>query len=317
MLGLNVAKDAILKAKSIAIASHVNPDGDSIGSLLSLGLGLDRLGKRVYFISEDGVPQRYKNLPGANRIVRSLDQPVDLAIAVDCSNKEILGRTYDYFQKASHILEIDHHDFRRPFGTRSFIDTKAAAVGEMIYLLLSSLDVKITENIAQNMMTSIVVETNSFRLPNIRRFTFELCAKLVDAGIDVYKLVDTVFWSKRKEAAILSGMCLARCKFRKGGKIAWSIITKKEFDKAGGSVEDVDAVPDDMRAIKGVRVAVLFRENGSNLLRVSLRSKGKINVASIAEQYRGGGHFDVAGCSIPNNPGSIQEFLKRVEKVSS
>lgn len=299
----------------MAIASHINPDGDSIGSLLSLGLGLEQIGKRVHLISEDGVPQRYRNLPGANRIVRSVARPVDLAIAVDCSNREILGRTYNYFQKASHILEIDHHDFRRPFGDRSFIDRKAAAVGEMIYLLLESLEVNITKDIAQNMMTSIIVETNSFRLPNIRRFTFELCAKLVDVGLDVYKLVDMVFWSRRKQAAILSGMCLAKCKFRRGGKVVWSIIEKKEFEKIGGSVEDVDAVPDEMRSIKNVKVAVLFRENSNRMLRVSLRSKEGINVASIAEQYHGGGHFDVAGCNIPNNPGSVQKFLRQVENA--
>lgn len=299
----------------MAIASHINPDGDSIGSLLSLGLGLEQIGKRVHLISEDGVPQRYRNLPGANRIVRSVSRPVDLAIAVDCSNREILGRTYNYFQKASHILEIDHHDFRRPFGDRSFIDRKAAAVGEMIYLLLESLEVNITKDIAQNMMTSIIVETNSFRLPNIRRFTFELCAKLVDVGLDVYKLVDMVFWSRRKQAAILSGVCLAKCKFRRNGKVVWSIIEKKEFAKVGGSEEDVDAVPDEMRSIKNVKVAVLFRENSNRMLRVSLRSKEGINVASIAEQYHGGGHFDVAGCNIPNNPGSVQKFLRQVENA--
>jgi len=315
MIGISEAREAVIKASRIAIAGHVNPDGDSIGSLLSLGLGLERLGKRVYMISEDGVPHRYKGLPGADRIVRKADKPADLAISVDCSNKDILGSTYSYFQKASNILEIDHHDFRRPFGDKIFIDKKAAAVGEMIYLLLKSLDVEITKDIAQNLMTSIVVETNSFRLPNVRRFTFELCAELIDSGIDVYKLIDMLFWSKRKESAVLSGICLARCRFLKRGRLAWSFIKQEDFDLVGGASEDVDPVPDDMRAIKNVRIAVLFRENHNNTLRVSLRSKGRINVASLAERHNGGGHFDVAGCSIPNSPVVVQKFLKQAENL--
>lgn len=315
MSGIKEAREIIAEAKKIAIAGHINPDGDSIGSLLSLGLGLERLGKRVYMISEEGVPHRYRNLPGARRIVKKVNEPADLAISVDCSNKEILGNTYNYFRKASNILEIDHHDFRRPFGNKVFVDNKAAAVGEMVYLLLKALKVDITKEIAQNLMTSIVVETNSFRLPNIRRFTFELCAELIEAGIDVYKLMDMLFWSKRKESAVLSGICLARCKFRRGGRIAWSLIEKKDFDRVGGSAEDVDPVPDDMRAIKSVKIAVLFRENHNNALRVSLRSKCGINVAALAEQHDGGGHFDVAGCNIPNSPASIRAFLKEAERL--
>ncbi len=315
MDGIKEAKRAISRAKTIAIASHINPDGDSIGSLLSLALGLERLGKRVYMLSADGVPLRYRGLPGSRRIVRAVSKPADLAIAVDCSNREILGRTYDYFRKASTILEIDHHDFRRPFGDISFIDRKAAAVGEMIYLLLRSLGVDITKEIAQNLMVSIVVETNSFRLPNIRQLTFALCAELIEAGIDVYRLVEMVFWTRRKESAILSGICFARCRFRLGGRIAWSVVTKKDFDKIGGKEEDVDAVPDDMRAITKVRIALLFRENSDNMLRVSMRSKDGINVAAVAERHGGGGHFDVAGCSIPNDPASLRQFLREVDKL--
>ncbi|MDD5428954.1 MAG: DHH family phosphoesterase, partial [Candidatus Omnitrophica bacterium] len=189
MNGLTKAKNSIIQARDIAISGHINPDGDSIGSLLSLGLGLEKLGKRVYMISCDGIPQRYKKLPGASRIVRKLDKAVDLAISVDCGNKEILGKTYEVFARASEILEIDHHDFRRPFGDITYVDGKAAAVGEMIYMLLKKLEIPITEDIAENLMTSIIVETSSFRLPNVRPFTFKVCTNLFGSGMDFYKLV--------------------------------------------------------------------------------------------------------------------------------
>lgn len=315
MKGLGRAVSAIKRTKHIAISGHTNPDGDSIGSMLALGLGLQQLGKRVHMISHDGVPSHYRMLPGANRIIPSLRESVDLAIAVDCGSKEMLGKTFPSFAGAADILEIDHHDFRRPFGSIIMVDRDAASVGEIIFTLLNKLGVDITKPIAQNLLTSIIVETNSFRLPNTRPFTFEVCTDLIRRGVNFYKLVNTVFWSKRRSAALLSGICLSRCRFMKGGRLAWSIVGKSDFRSARGKSEDVDPVPDDMRAIDGVRIAVLFREIDSGMLRVSLRSKGRINVAEAAEYYNGGGHFDVAGCNIKNDPDAVHEFLKRVGRI--
>lgn len=315
MKGLRQAAKTILRAKTTAISCHINPDGDSIGSLLALGLGLERLGKRVYMLSPDGVPKRYVTLPGAGKILARTKKAVDLAIAVDCSNKEILGESYNVFKRSRDILEIDHHDFRRPFGNIFLIDGKAAAVGELIYLLLGVLGVPVTEDIAQNLLTSIVVETDSFRLPNVRPFTFEVCNQLMRKGTDFYKLVDTIFWSKTRASIILSGLSLARCKFLKNNRLAWSIIRKKDFLSVRGKYEDVDAVADQMRSIQGVEVVVFFREQNKRFLRVSLRSKGKINIAAIAEDYNGGGHFDVAGCTIANNSAAIKQILNKAENL--
>jgi phosphoesterase RecJ-like protein len=254
-------------------------------------------------------------LPQVERIVKNLNKPVDLAIAVDVSNKEILGKAYNVFKKAKDILEIDHHDFRRPFGNIFLIDNKAAAVAELIYHLLENLEVSADKDIAQNLLTSIIVETDSFRLPNVRPQTFEICTKVMKQGVDFYKLVDTVFWSRRRQSVILSGISLARCKFMKNGRLAWSIVTQKDFDLVKGKDEDVDAVADEMRSIKGVEIVALFREKSKKDLRVSLRSKNKINIAVIAEHYHGGGHFDVAGCTIPNKAQKIRELLGLAKRL--
>lgn len=315
MKGLSKASHEIKKAGTIVISGHVNPDGDSIGSLLSLGLGLAKMQKRVYMISCDAIPLRYRKLPGADRIIRKITHPVDLAIAVDCSNREILGDNFKSFLKARKILEIDHHDFRRPFGTFSFIEKEAASVGEQIFALLGRLKVKINRDIAQNLMTSIIVETNSFRLPNVRPFTFEVCTNLIKSGIDFYGLVDTVFWSNRRSSSVLSGICLSRSKFLMNGRLCWSIIRREDFLRNKGRDEDVDAVPDEMRSIKSVDVAILFREKDAKTIRVSLRSKDRINVSSLAERYGGGGHFDVAGCVIPNDEKSIRELIGLARKL--
>jgi len=309
MLDFRRVKQKIVKAKNIIIAGHINPDGDSIGSLLSLGLGIEKLGKKVYMVSADGVPKKYRFLPGASRIIKHTNESVDLAIAVDCSNKEVLGRAYNIFKKAKIILEIDHHEFKRPFGNLFLIDYKASAVGELVYLLLEELKINIDKQIAQNLLTSIIVETDSFRLPNVRALTFEICKELVEKGVNFYKLVDMVFWSRSKQSAVLSGVCLARSKFIDDGRLAWSVIRKKDFDRINGEDEDIDAVADEIRSIQGVEIVVLFREKNKKLLRVSLRSKGKINIAAVAEYYKGGGHFDIAGCTIPNDLKSMNELL--------
>lgn len=315
MKDLVQAERVVLLARSVAIAGHTNPDGDSIGSILSLGTGIESLGKKVYMVSPDGVPKKYKKLPGAERIQRKLDKKVDLTITVDCSTKEMLGKTFKDLEKAKNILEIDHHRVRERFGDLSLIDTEAAAVGEIIYVLLKKLKITITKNIAQNILTSLIVETSSFRLPNVRPFTFKVCSEMVKTGLDFYKLVDMVFWSHSKEATLLSGISLARCKFLKKGRLAWSIIRKKDFEKVNGKSEDVDAVADEIRAIKDVDIVVFFREKNEKLLRVSLRSKGNIDVSRIAEIYGGGGHMDVSGCIIPNSHEKMQELLARVKKI--
>ncbi len=313
---LKPAARSILKAENIVICSHVNPDGDSIGSLLSLGLGLKSISKKVCMISEDGVPKKYRKLYGANRIKKTTTQKYDLAIAVDCGTKEILGSNFGkVFKPAKKILEIDHHEFRVPFGNVSLIDTSAAAVGELIFLLLRGLKVNITKHIAESILTSLIVETDSFRLPKVRAFTFEVCEYLLDRDIDYYKLSDMIFWSKNKKAAMLSGISMSRCKFLSNGRIVWSIIHKEDFSKIKGQDEDVDTVADEMRSIQGVKITVFFREKNDKFFRVSLRSKGKINVAKLAESYGGGGHFDVAGCKIPNSQEAISEFLVRTQKL--
>lgn len=315
MKGLKLAVEKIREAKDIAVVCHINPDGDAIGSLLSLGMGLEKLGKKVYMICADEVPRKYKSLPGASRIRKTHPNNIDLSIAVDCSTSAMLGSAYNSMKKAKIIMEIDHHIAREPFADVSFVDPEAAAVGEQIYLMLKKLKVAISWEIAQNILTSIIVETSSFRLPNARAFTFKVCGELVKTGADFYKLVDMIFWSRSREVTVLSGVCLSRCKFISNGRLVWSEIKKKDFEKVQGKDGDVDPVADEMRAIKNVSIVVLFREKNKQLIRVSLRSKGKIDVSSLAKHYGGGGHHDVAGCRIPNDPKAMNELLARAERL--
>jgi len=291
-------KKHLLSANTIAISGHTNPDGDSIGALLSLGLGLEQLGKQVYMICSDEIPRKYSTLPGIDKVVKTNDFSVDLAIAVDCGSKEMIGPAFRVFENAEYILEIDHHQSRAPFGDIEFVDAAVSSAGELVYILLCELDVTITTDIAQNIMTSILVETNSFRLPGILFHTFEVCADLLQVGVDFYKLAETVYWVTSKETALLSGACLNRCRFLDDNQLAWSYISRKDLARFDACDFDADPVIEKIRSIQGVKIAILFREKDKKSLRVSFRSKKGLNVAALAELFGGGGHMSAAGCTI-------------------
>lgn len=303
---------AILAAKSIAIAAHINPDGDTIGSLLALGLALKKIGKQVYFISQDGVPRKYRFLPGARLIRRSLAKKVDLAIAVDCASSKQLKDSFKIFKSAKNILEIDHHEVRRSFGNIQLVDVSAAAVGEIIYRLVNMLGIEINSAIGTNMLISIIIETGFFHLPNTRWMTLHICSDLLKKGIDFSSIINSIFWNKSRNEILLSGITLSRTRFEQAGKLAWTYINKEDFRKVRGKDEDVDAVADELRAVSGVQAVVIFREKSKHVIRVSLRSKESINIAQLAESCGGAGHFDVAGCEIPNTVAAKKDLLRKV-----
>ena len=305
----------LLKAHTIAISGHANPDGDSIGSTLALGLALEGMGKKVYMLCQDEIPPAYRSLPGADRIIKSTGKRVDLAIAVDCSIIDLLDKNVPVFRKAKSVFEIDHHEYRKSFGDLRLIDHEAAAVGELVYLLLRKFKIEITREIAENLLTSIIVETNLFRLANVRLYTFKVCAQLLETGLNFSQLVENVYGPKTRRMMMLSAICLLRTGFLKNGRIAWSIIKKSDLRKVRGKGYDADAIAGEICSMQGVEIAVLFREKTKTRLRVSLRSKGGIDIGRVAADYKGGGHSDIAGCYIPNRQTAIRDFLSSVTSL--
>lgn len=295
---LEKATTCIRDSQKILVASHINPDGDTIGSLLALGLGLERLNKSIVMVSQDGVPNRYRSLPGADRVKTFFEEGVDLAISVDCGSLDLLGTTQKAFSLSRKILQIDHHDVGKPFGDYLLIDSSLAAAGEEVYLLLQALGVEIDLTIAKCLLTSLVVETSSFRLPNVTEKTFKICSELLNKGVDFPAFVQDVFWKKDVIAFRLFGLSLSRVILDCDGKLAWSVLRQEDFTEMGGKESDVDDVADAIRTIEGVWVAVFFREQHDGTLRVSFRSREGINVAQVAEKFGGGGHWDAAGCKV-------------------
>ncbi len=303
------AADLIRKSRNIILACHLNPDGDAIGSMLGLGLALRKIRKSVVMLCADKIPERYIMLPGAKSVKRAHQGAGDVAISVDCGGMNQLAKIEEVFNKSKRIIEIDHHAYRTRFGDVQLIDDKACSVGEIVYLFLEKLKIPCDHKICECLLTSLLVETLSFSRQDVKTVTFDIMSKLMKSGVDFRKISDRYYWRKKLSVMHLSGLCLTRVKLVSHNKLAWSIVSKADYEKYRGRQEDVDAVPDDMMLIEDVKVAILFREIDDGLLRVSLRSRDNVDIGYLASIYGGGGHHDVAGCRIHNNEKNIQKFI--------
>jgi len=302
-------------SRSIAISGHINPDGDSLGSLLSLGLSLEKVGKKVYMICQDAVPKHYLLLPGVKKLKQSINQKVDLAIAVDCGSEKLLGTAAEIFKNAKNTLSIDHHEFRKNFTEYSLIDHKVSATSEIIYQLIKKMRIKIDRSIATNLLTSLIVETNSFRLPSTNSRTFLICAELLQTGINFYNISQMTYWSKTRPILKLFNVFYSKIRFEENDKIVWAYLSQKDFQKTSTEMVDADFLIEEVHSLSSPALALLFSEQKDGKIRVGMRSKGKINIARLAEQYGGGGHSDMAGCVVAHKKNIIKEIIKKAKKL--
>jgi phosphoesterase RecJ-like protein len=314
-LGLKEGLKALKVAKKVLVVSHVNPDGDTLGCMLALGLALMQKGKHVFFLCHDAVPTRYQYLPGSELVQSDCHEKVDVAVAVDCGGVRQLGSAKKAFFKARTTLQVDHHDFGDPFGKIQIVDPEAAAVGEIVYHLIEALKAEITPAIATCLLTSIIVDTGAFRFSNIRAKTFEICAKLAKKGVDLQHLIEESYWIKSRSTAFLSSHAMLHAKFSKDGSIAWTIVSQNSIRRYGAGLSDADSVADDLRSIEGVKIAALFRETDRGNYRVSLRSKKGIHVALVAQRFDGGGHHNSAGCSIRATEAEKKKLLQALGEI--
>ncbi len=312
---MQAAAQSLYQAKRVLIASHVNPDGDTIGCQLALGLALISVGKRVILINQDGVPSRYQFLPGSELIFTTTKEVADVSVAVDCGSIQQLGNVQEIFLKSKTTIQIDHHDFGNTFGKLQVLEEEASAVGEIVYELIRALKIKINRPIATCLLTSIIVDTGAFRFTNIRPKTFDICSRLMKTGVDMQHLIEESYWNKSRAMARLASFCILQAQYSQDNAVAWSLIYAKDFERFRSKVNDADAVADELRSIEGVKVAALFREIEGDRLRVSMRSRYGINVATVATHFGGGGHHNSAGCVIKS--ADREKLIEQLEKLVS
>lgn len=294
---LSQVVELIENKSDFAITTHIKPDGDGVGSSLGLCWLLKSLGKNAEVIVHGDVPPAYQSLPGAESIrdVKSIDGKYDAVFVIECSDIDRPGikGLEDEF-----TVNIDHHSTSEHFGTINWIDSTASAVGEMIYNLCKAIGGRITKEIAECVYMALVTDTGSFHFPNTSDRTLKVASELIKAGAKPAKIGEAVYYNYPWSRIELMRQVLATVKRDETGKIAILRQTMEMRDAAGAIDGDNNGFVNIPLAAKEVLAVVYMREIGPGKFRASLRSKGDINVAKVAEKFGGGGHKNASGLGI-------------------
>lgn len=290
------------------ITSHIRPDGDGLGSGLALYWMLRSLGKDANVVLRDRVPPAYRVLPGSDLVLVQEDVTAtyDAAFIIECSDVERPGLAS---LKDQFVVNIDHHSTTVPFGDINWIDPTAAAVGEMIYNLCKALGTEVTKEIAECIYTALLTDTGSFHFSNTTARTLKIASELVRRGVEPARISEALFYSYSFSKVKLLGRVLSGIECDESGRIAWVTMDRALLDEAGACEEDADGIVNHALAVGEVEAVAFFKELAPGVYRVSLRSKGKNNVAKVAERFGGGGHRNAAGCRLS---GDFADVKRRV-----
>lgn len=308
MADFNAIIEEIKNAERIMTVAHVSPEGDATGSMLAMAHLLWALGKDCVPYLEDPVPEVLEYLPGADRVCRDLsdEAPFDLTISLDCGDLDRLGEKFVAFKGKGTIINIDHHITNSKFGKYNLIDAESSATGEVLYDLAIAAGFEISKDAAINMYTAIVTDTGNFIYSSTSSETLRKAGHLVDLGVDAWDIAVHLNESHPARRMHLLGDVLNTLEVKKefNSKVAFLNLTLDALGRYGATREDADGFVDYGRAIKGVEVAILFREDKANGYKLSMRSKGLIDVSNICSHFGGGGHKNASGCYIE---GTLEE----------
>lgn len=294
---LSQVVELIEKKQNFAITTHVRPDGDGIGSSLGLYWLLNSLGKNAEVILRDSIPDAYSRLPGADEIrqVSEANGKYDAVFVIECSD---LSRPGIKNLENQFTVNIDHHATSEHFGTVNWIDSTASAVGEMIYNLCKAIGGRVSKEIAECVYLALVTDTGSFHFSNTTERTLKVASELVKAGARPSAISEAVYNNYSWSRIELMGQVLATVKRDDSGRVAWLRQSLEMEKKSGATNGDNNGFVNLPLAAKEVEAVVYMREVQPGAFRVSLRSKGDLNVARIAEKFGGGGHRNAAGCRV-------------------
>ena len=294
------------------LTTHARPDGDAIGSLLALYQVLRQKGKIAQVVMNDAVPLIYGPLPYAEVILQSTCVP-EAAIILKCDS---IQRTRLQGLEGRFLINIDHHTSARNFADVNWIDVNACAVGEMIHRLARAADANVTPEMATCLYTAVLTDTGSFCYAGTDDHTFELALQLVRGGAKPVDIAHHVYFSNPTSKMRLLGAALSN--LHREGALAYMHISVAEMERSGGLEEDCEGLVNYALGIQGVEVALFFRELADGRYRVSLRSKGQVNVAAVAEQFGGGGHTCASGCAVSGPLStSLELILAQLRSVFS
>jgi phosphoesterase RecJ-like protein len=304
--------EVLKKYETFLILSHVNPDGDALGSQLALYSLLSDLGKKALVVNSDPVPLAYRFLPNAGFFTQDIEHNTqfDVVLVLDCGNPDRTGAELAAKIHPKHaLINIDHHRGNKRFGTLNLVDTRACATAELIFNIIESGNMEIGMDRAVCLYTGILTDTGSFKFSNTTAEAHRITARLIDEGVRPEQISESVYEVIPYQRAKLLGVALERLQLSEDGKIAWTSVTNAIYEQTGALSEDTEGIIDYIRSLRGVEVAVFLRELENGDFKVSLRSKGDLAVNVIASAFGGGGHRAAAGCTLS---GSLEEVADKV-----
>jgi phosphoesterase RecJ-like protein len=299
---------AIRARQSFVLTSHARPDGDAVGSQVALALALDALGKSSRLLNHDPAPAPYRVFPGADRIevVRAAEAEADALLVMECGDlarPEVAGLDR-YF-----VVNVDHHAGNTMYGAINWFDPSAAACGEMVADIIDALGVAWTRDIAANLYLAIATDTGGFRHANITARTFEICRRIALTGVEPAALARQIFDSYSVGRIRVTGALLNAMELHAHGRLAVLSFDDELLARCGATMDDTESLVNLPLGAKDILAVALFKAQSPGVFRVSLRSKGAVDVRQVALRWSGGGHVNASGCTVT---GSLDEAKQRI-----
>jgi len=308
---LQKIKMIITEGTEFLITTHMDPDGDAIGSVLSFYWVLESLNKKPFVCIKDPIPYRYDFLPRPSAILHDFSiNGCDTVFVLDCGEMSRIGEGYERLLNKGTIINIDHHNTNGLFGSINLVDETASSTAEILYDIYTSLNITFTRAMAINLYTAIFTDTGSFRYENTTARAFRICEEMIRNGVNPSYVSRMIHENHPKERFILLGLVLTTLETYANDTIAMAVVTNDMFKQTGTTREHTDGFVEYLREIKGVEIAVLIREVNNTRYKISMRSKGMADVAHVCNRFGGGGHKNAAGCHIDGNLSVVKQRLK-------
>ena len=302
-------KEQLKDANSIALISHLDPDGDNLGSLTALSKSLLNLGKKVYPIEFDKIPENLKFLPNLDLLSDNTDININMIICLDCANYERLGQIDELFNKAKYRINIDHHQSNEFYGDVNIVKKGYSSTCELVFDLINEINLPIDKEISMSLLTGISTDTGRFLYSATTADTLAKASRLVENGADMMKINELIYQSKKFEAQLLENEILSKTEIY-NDYVAFSFVMTDQLNKYNVEISDIDSVINTFRDTDKIKISVLIKQQTENEYKISFRSKGNIDVGLIAKNLGGGGHKNAAATRITGDFETVSNKIK-------
>ncbi|MDY3903317.1 bifunctional oligoribonuclease/PAP phosphatase NrnA [Peptoniphilus sp.] len=309
-------KNLINESENIAVASHLNPDGDNLGSVTAMVGMLKKLGKKAVYVLDDTIPNSFKFLPNLSyaKSPDKINNAFDLFIALDSSDENRMGDNIKkIFETSKKTVNIDHHFSNTKFADLNIVDDKSPATCEVLARIFETLDLELNKDIATSLFTGLSTDTGSFKYSSVNSNTFLIASNLFKYDIDINEVTVNVYQSRSRQKTDLLIRAMNSIEYFDNDKIAVVFVTKDDMIKSKAEKADADGIVEFVRDIDSVELAVLLKEK-DDCIRLSLRSKSYLDCTKVASKFNGGGHVRASGGTI--NHTDLNKAKEDVVKVA-